>query len=112
MSEREEFLKWYQDTWFSSDEKIQQWKNTSVADIAEYAWQHQKKRIDDLEGTERKLLKRIHEIALDWQVAQAKLDIATEALERLQQLGNEPYIGNSTGNTLATEALNKIRKSK
>lgn len=39
-----------------------------------------------------------------------QLKIAVEALDKLQRLGNGEYIGNSIGNSIATDALNKIRK--
>lgn len=39
---------------------------------------------------------------------EAKLKVAREALDKLARLGNEPRLGNSVGNEIAKEALNKI----
>ena len=51
------------------------------------AWQHQQRRVDELEK---------------------KLAIAISALDRLQRLGNAPHIGNSVGNNIAADVLKQI----
>lgn len=43
---------------------------------------------------------------------QAKLDVATAALDKLSKLGNEPYAGNSKGNCIAQDALRNIDEVK
>lgn len=39
---------------------------------------------------------------------EARCRIAVETLDKLQRLGNEPNIGNSTGNTMARHCLRDI----
>ena len=36
------------------------------------------------------------------------IELMREALEKLSRLGNEPHYGNSTGNTIAREALKRV----
>lgn len=50
------------------------------------------------------LLKREEEI----QSLQEKLRVARWALNKLSRLGNEPNLGNSTGNMIAREAIQQI----
>ena len=53
--------------------------------------------------------RRITAKARQGKALEAKLAIAIEALDKLSKLGNEPLVGNSIGNDIATVALNKIR---
>lgn len=46
-------------------------------------------------------LRRLHEVNAE----------LVEALEKLARLGNEPMYGNSIGNTIAQEALQRLNKA-
>lgn len=49
--------------------------------------------------------------ALRFEQCHAQIVIATDALEILSKLGNEPHDGNSDGNRIAQAALKAIRES-
>ena len=67
-------------------------KHNSIQADAEYA------ELNHEFGVEHRLyLKCKHDLAL-----------ATEALEKLAKLGNEPHYGNSIGNQIAIDALRKV----
>ena len=80
------------------------------------AWQHQQKRIDEVIASAYEASQKYEQYCelaeSKIKSLQAQLNVAVEALDKLQRLGNEPCIGNSIGNSIATEALNTINKMK
>lgn len=109
-NEREAFLKWYQDTWMCSEEKIQQWKNTSVADIAEFAWQHQQKRIDELEKLRDELLAALKKLedACDKRASRLTVEAYLVA-ERCEGMREALYDLDDARRS-AREAINKAKE--
>jgi hypothetical protein len=77
-----------------------------------FAWQYQQSRINELEERLETHIAINKSLLLQRDKLQAQLNIAESYLDKLQRLGNEPHVGNSIGNSIATEALNTINKMK
>jgi uncharacterized protein YaaN involved in tellurite resistance len=74
------------------------------------AWQHQQKRIDVMHKTISNYENRVPNLEKTIESLQVQLTTAVAALDKIQRLGNEPHVGNSIGNSMATEAIAEIKK--
>jgi hypothetical protein len=76
-NEREAFREWYKDYWFKTKNHTQKWKESSVDEITFSAWQHQKKRIDELECS----LQNWIDFSKKWESLCKEKDVEIESLQ-------------------------------
>ena len=103
MTEREKFEEWadtYRPYYSIDDDMFSAWQACSAEKDKEIVkWQEIAVKSAKYEEDADKCIAKL----------EAKLAIAIEALDKLSKLGNEPLIGNSIGNDIATEAIAKIK---